>query len=318
MFAPPARGFFARFFPADAGIYIPTLMSIILKRGVITNVKGVAIGNGCWGTTSNTNCGDVTGHSGLAFRIDIEVRKMRRETLPACHRVPQHSNRPTYQSIGRRRGVLLMISFSQYFLGRGLISPALKSRADAACGDWSDPLPKACHAAYHNISHALGPINIDNMDDTCPDAELYTLSAHRAAGKRFFARGAGAQQQRAIQLTAAAALGDDSGGPAHDSSSSGSSTPTPIGEVQMWCGAEASLKRWQHHPAVIQALHVRGPPHAYHYTVEEMDLSPLYRELANLPNLNFVIYNGLADANVRDRRFNPHPFNNVRRCTCCC
>ena len=38
---------------------IPTLMKEVRAQGVITTVKGVAIGNGCWGTVAGTNCGDV-------------------------------------------------------------------------------------------------------------------------------------------------------------------------------------------------------------------------------------------------------------------
>jgi hypothetical protein len=128
-----------------AGVYIPTLMQEIAKHGVIANVHGVAIGNGCCesipalamycprytcvfqamfmvlrvtgGTVAGTNCGDVGGHPGTVYKIDAE-----------------------------------------YYLGRGLISPALKQAADNACGkDWTDPLGPKCKAAWANISLALGP-----------------------------------------------------------------------------------------------------------------------------------------------------------------
>ncbi len=125
-----------------AGIYIPTLMQQVAKQGVITNIEGVAIGNGCCecalpmanpipnkslielecllvvgGTVAGTNCGDVGGNPGTVYKIDAE-----------------------------------------YYLGRGLISPQLKAAADNACGtDWTDPLGPQCKAAWANISIALGP-----------------------------------------------------------------------------------------------------------------------------------------------------------------
>eukprot|EP01045_Picozoa_sp_COSAG04_P033947 COSAG04_NODE_7230_length_1164_cov_0.871362_2_plen_56_part_01 len=47
-------------------------MNEIQKQGLITTVKGVAIGNGCWGTVAGTNCGDVGGHPGTVYKIDAE------------------------------------------------------------------------------------------------------------------------------------------------------------------------------------------------------------------------------------------------------
>jgi carboxypeptidase C (cathepsin A) len=126
-----------------AGVYIPMLLNEIYKQGVITNVAGTAIGNGCWGTAPGTNCGDVTGHSGTVKKIDVE-----------------------------------------YWLGRGLISATLAQVANDACDDgaWTDPLSAACLAAYKNISNALGPMDIDNVDSFCPfpgSSHLTTLEEHR-------------------------------------------------------------------------------------------------------------------------------------------
>ena len=226
-----------------AGIYLPTLMDLILQRGAITTVRGLAIGNGCWGTKAKTNCGDVTGHPGEVMKIDAE-----------------------------------------YYAGRGLISPALKAAADAACGEWIDPISSACEAAHDAISEALGPFNIDNVDDFCPRSHTTTLTAHRAVGGRFarYAAEAGLAQHAGVDGLAAAA---------------GAAAP-PIGEVQMWCGAEAALSTWKRLPAVAEALHVHKSSNKFDYTIELLDLSPLYRRLAETAGLGFLIYNGQSDANV--------------------
>ena len=127
------------------------LLDQIYKQGKITSVAGTAIGNGCWGTAPGTNCGDVTGHSGMVKKIDVE-----------------------------------------YFLGRGLISKTLAAAANAACSDgaWTDPLSANCLAAYVNISSALGPLDIDNVDSFCPlqFQQLHTLEQHRDQRRPAYAR----------------------------------------------------------------------------------------------------------------------------------
>jgi hypothetical protein len=66
----------------------------------------------------------------------------------------------------------------------------------------------------------------------------------------------------------------------------------------MWCGAEAALHAWMARPDVASAMHVVAAPHAFGYNIQVMDLSPLYTSLSQRTDLNFVIYNGQADANV--------------------
>ena len=58
-------------------------MEQVLANGVIKNVKGVAIGNGCWGTAPGTNCGDVTGHPGEVYKIDAAYFEGRGLISPA-------------------------------------------------------------------------------------------------------------------------------------------------------------------------------------------------------------------------------------------
>ena len=227
-------------------------MNEIQKQGLITTVKGVAIGNGCWGTVAGTNCGDVGGHPGTVYKIDAE-----------------------------------------YYAGRGLISPELKAAADAACGkEWADPLPPKCKAAWADISIALGPFNIDNVDDFCPQrrgAGLRTLAEHRALQL----------QQRTKHPVSPAAVGNGTDQVATAVSKAGGDEP-PNGGVQMWCGAEDYLGVWRDMPAVLAAMHVEASADhdAFDYTIEPQDLSPTYRKLASDPSLRFVIYNGQSDANV--------------------
>jgi carboxypeptidase C (cathepsin A) len=96
-----------------AGIYIPMLLDEMYRQGVITNVAGAAIGNGCWGTGPGTNCGDVTGHSGTVKKIDVEY--------------------------WRGRGLI----------STALADAADAACTDGA---WTDPLSAGCLAAYKNIS----------------------------------------------------------------------------------------------------------------------------------------------------------------------
>jgi serine carboxypeptidase-like clade 1 len=228
-----------------AGIYIPTLMQEVAKQGVITNIKGVAIGNGCWGTVAGTNCGDVGGHPGTVYKIDAE-----------------------------------------YYMGRGLISPQLKAAADTACGtEWTDPLGPQCKAAWINISIALGPFNIDNVDDFCPETggvrRLRTLAEHRTL-----------QQQEGTKRLAAAS----------QSQLTSAAQDSTIGDVQMWCGAEEAMDAWRALPAVRKALHVEIAPkpekNNFNYKILPLDLRDEYRKLATDEKLRFVIYNGQSDANV--------------------
>ena len=223
-----------------AGIYLPTLIDEIERRGEVTNVSGAAIGNGCWGTISGTNCGDLLDEPGTVYRVDKE-----------------------------------------YFLGRGLISPALAAAADRACGGWADPLPKKCQAAYRAISAAVGSFNIDNVDDACPGADS-SLHGYRTSGWK----------QRLVRRRRSSNLVAGTVGPA---------AGPVIGEVQLWCGAEEASHVWQQLPEVQRALHVAGPgsrEHAFDYDIERLDLRPLYRRFASNTALKFVIYNGLSDANV--------------------
>ena len=255
-----------------AGIYLPTLMELIIKRGTITNVRGLAIGNGCWGTQAGTNCGDVTGNPGTTWKIDAE-----------------------------------------YFAGRGLISPALKEAADAACGDWIDPLTPKCKEAYDAISEALGEFNIDNVDDFCAKTSPVTLKSFRALGGRFARFTAALPADGSADLPAAArstsgdAAAIEFGSPDSWSAEGGDEADPPVGEVQMWCGAEAALRTWRLLPEVAVAMHVTlernitsiyGLQHGFRYTIEPLDLSPLYRQLADTAGLGFLIYNGQSDANV--------------------
>jgi hypothetical protein len=75
----------------------------------------------------------------------------------------------------------------------------------------------------------------------------------------------------------------------------------------MWCGAEAALRTWRLLPEVAVAMHVTlernitsiyGLQRGFRYTIEPLDLSPLYRQLADTAGLGFLIYNGQSDANV--------------------
>jgi len=259
-----------------AGIYLPMLMELILKRGAITNVRGLAIGNGCWGTQAGTNCGDVTGQPGTTWKIDAE-----------------------------------------YFAGRGLISPALKEAADAACGAWIDPLTPTCKEAYDAISEALGEFNIDNVDDFCAKTNPVTLKSFRALGGRFarftarFAAALPADGSADLPAAARTTSGDaaaiEFGSPDSWSAEGGDEADPPVGEVQMWCGAEAALRTWRLLPEVAIAMHVTlernitsiyGLQRGFRYTIEPLDLSPLYRQLADTAGLGFLIYNGQSDANV--------------------
>eukprot|EP00937_MAST-01D_sp_MAST-1D-sp2_P002642 g2642.t1 len=228
-----------------AGIYLPMLLDEISRRGVVRNVTGAAIGNGCWGTVGGTNCGDLLGEPGLVYRVDKE-----------------------------------------YFAGRGLVSPALAAAADAACGNWTDPLPAACEAAYTALSDAVGEFNIDNVDDACPGhgaAARTSLRSFRASGWR----------QRWLRRRPAAAAGAAAG-------AAGAAGAAVLGNVQMWCGASAASHAALASAAMQQALHVAAGAgrHPFDYEIQRLDLRPLYRRLASDAALNLVIYNGLSDANV--------------------
>ena len=59
-----------------AGIYLPTLMARIRQHGAIKTVRGVAIGNGCWGTTGGTNCGDLLGQPGLVMKAPSPIEPL--------------------------------------------------------------------------------------------------------------------------------------------------------------------------------------------------------------------------------------------------
>ena len=177
----------------------------------------------------------------------------------------------------------------EYFLGRGLISPVLAAAADRACGDWADPLPAKCEAAYRAISAAVGSFNIDNVDDACPGAGLdSSLHVFRTSG----------WEQRLVRRN----RGHATSGNRNVTVGSVGPVATPvIGEQQLWCGAEHASQTWQQLPEVQRALHVAGPgsrKHAFDYNIERLDLRALYRRFASDTKLNFVVYNGLSDANV--------------------
>lgn len=242
-----------------AGVYIPMLLDEIYKQGVITNVAGVAIGNGCWGTGPGTNCGDVTGHSGSVKKIDVEYW------------------------LGRG------------LISAGLAKAANLACDEPVAGAWADPLSKRCLAAYKKLSTALGPMNIDNVDSFCRSSpgSLATLQEHRDVRRLH-----GNSSHRDPTTGLWRPNKDASGAASDDASADTAAAALPIGAVQMWCGAEAALNTWMALPEVATALHVVAGPHAFEYNIQVMDLAPLYTSLSQRKDLTFVIYNGQADANV--------------------
>ena len=85
-------------------------MNEIQKQGLITTVKGVAIGNGCWGTVAGTNCGDVGGeHHRLLAMFLAGLRFQTDGAAFAGH-----------------PGTVYKID-AEYYAGRGLISPVSKT-----------------------------------------------------------------------------------------------------------------------------------------------------------------------------------------------
>ena len=280
-----------------AGIYLPMLVAELDRRGwqsVGMTLRGVAIGNGCWGTTEGTNCADVTGKPAEVYRIDAEY------------------------FAGRG-----LISARQK-----------RAADAACGGAWRDPLSLKCLVAYANISRSLGPFNIDNVDDTCISADVgalvdgtedppaafartASLLEHRERGRHFLLRPRQNELSRTTSMTRTALATASSVVP-----------PPPAragGELQMWCGAEKAMDRWLALPEVMEALHVNelprppspplspgtapgtqpplvfdGPVHGapFKYVVEPLDLRPLYRMLAARPRTALLIFNGLADGNV--------------------
>lgn len=186
---------------------------------------------------------------------------------------------------------------AEYFHGRGLVSSRLKAAADAACGpDWADPLPEACEAAYGALSDALGSFNIDNVDDFCPHG-----AGHRAVPSLRSFRAASWRERRAMRRHAANAntTAEVAAEVAAWVTAAPDSAGEVIGDVAMWCGADAAASAWKAAPSVIAALHVVGGEHNFDYNIQRLDLRPLYRDFALArPGLNFLVYNGQSDANV--------------------
>merc|ERR1711871_1694341 len=180
---------------------------------------------------------------------------------------------------------------AEFFNGKGLISDSIFQAANAACRSpgqkqWTDPLPATCGPAYSMMSDSIGRINIDNVDDSCPMSDPMSLSVYR---KMSFI-------QRVSWRTT------KKWAPRHSLSTwANAGDSEALGESQMWCGADLAMSSYLKMPSLNAALHLSGRTFYgghFNYTVSDLDLRPLYVQLASRHGMRFVIYNGQSDANV--------------------
>ena len=277
-------GFFARFpeyttrpfyimGESYAGMFTTWLMEEIWRQNVIP-VRGVSLGNACFGTAAGTNCGTIPKYSSPAQTVPVLAPAPYLHltcTLPA-----PYLHRCTFLTVAcalcvdwyRYSGLQDYPAFTwwsqtQYYADRYLISREMQQTTNVACSAsdpravWTDPLPAACATAFQTMEASRGTIYLNYVTEACPVA-----------------------------------------------SSSSYAAVQPNGVLQQWCGAQGALLAWMAMPAVARALHVEAPMcvplrlACRPYNVQPIDNGPIYRRMANTPGFKLTIYNGLNDANV--------------------
>ena len=114
-----------------AGQYIPNIAYYITSNmeAQFSNLKGIAVGNGCWGGSAN----QVSCNGPHAERNDVDL-----------------------------------------FFGKGLVAKKLKEEIYDSCGytgKVKDPV--RCGIAFDKMDQEVGPHNVYDIYDNCPDAALW-------------------------------------------------------------------------------------------------------------------------------------------------
>ena len=300
-----------------AGMYLPMLIRELDARAaggdrLALDLRGTAIGNGCWGTSEGTNCGDLTGSYGLVYKTDVEYffgrgvigAALKRSTDAACGdwREPLSARcLSAYANVSKAIG-RLHIDHVDDHCEEGDAATLAEQRGPDRFG----------RRRRHRAARVAAMAAVDAT--RWPVRLLERTFGGVGGGGGGGGGGSGSSSKGGIGGGGGGGVGSSGRKPGGAASSSPPSaistaeadaaapgTMPPLGEVQTWCGAEAAFHVWMRVPAVVAALNAPPPsasPPAYNYTVEVIDLRRDYAALAARPNHTLLIYSGTSDANV--------------------
>ncbi len=281
-----------------AGIYIPTLAELILTDTASTiNLQGVAVGNGCWGSTVGL----------CSFGPDMQ--RIWQMFLFGHSAISSRSYRAIVKACGDPAG------------GEGAWSNC-SGQGPACSGPYASMLrgsdsyrSYACQVALNNVQvdEGQGNYEIYNYYDTCyatsgmlaDDTTLDILHTSMLSADTLNTTGkietphrrrtmGGAER---TQHLAHLRSGGEFGAAVHV----GHAPLTSGGALNDYsCGGMSAMAKWLSHPAVMEALHVNSAhpyPGACAYGPRERgDLRPLYKQLAS--KIRVLIFSGDTDACV--------------------
>jgi len=215
-----------------AGQYLPNIANYILTQmsDQLSNLKGIAVGNGCWGGDENT----VRCNGPNEEKMDVDL-----------------------------------------FHNKGLISNKLRDQVYKSCG-WNENGVEGagCLLDIEKVDKAVGPHNVYNVYDNCPEAVQWTKASGKTTGwlRRFLRN----NMHRPEAVQEAIELG---------------------GGYRWACGGEDAIGNLFEREDVQTALHLGKPPSVrFSYRSSGPASVVLYPSL--LQKIRVLIYNGDADSCV--------------------
>ena len=244
------------------GQYGPNIANWILTHNTTLNLKGIAAGNACWGGDASS----VVCNGPNEDRNDIEL-----------------------------------------FHGKALISTKLYKKIQKACS--FDPFVEAgagagagasgieCNALIGKAHEAVGPHNIYNLYDNCPDAANLDNAAYEGLTAWELKK---ALRKRALPGSASSVDVAEKHEQRASRELQGAAAAAPVAKTggYTWsCGGMSATEKWITSADVVKALHLdAGGGSSFNYARSGPASITLWPFLAK--NLRVVIYNGDADACV--------------------